>query len=93
MNIIPTSYNYMVKGNLVSIVDCGSGKSVTDNIENVVEQICTREKIDPNVTDFIYRDTSGMWDAWDHKKQNFILLFCKNEDDAIKKLNQINIKP
>lgn len=57
------------------IVDQNLGNmSVTNDIENVVEDIAGKENIYLNDHLIIYKDSMGMWDGWDAKAQNFFFL-------------------
>lgn len=67
-----------------SIVDEDRGRmSVTNDIENVVGEICTRQNIEAKDYKWIYRDSEGMWDGWDPVREDFISLGADNEKDAI----------
>lgn len=56
------------------IVDKNSGgMSVTNDIENVVDDISAHVGIDPLEYRIIYKDSEGRWDGWDHKTQTFYL--------------------
>lgn len=68
-------YTYNIKGNKLSIQDLNLGNmSVTNSIEDVVEEICKKNNLDPNILEIIYRDSDGHWDGWDHLTQTFIYL-------------------
>lgn len=45
--------------------------SVTNDIENVVEDIADHEGIDPLEYTIVYRDSEGNWDGWNHLTQSF----------------------
>lgn len=49
------------------------GMSVTNDIENVLEEICSHHA-GLKLTDcaVCYRDTDGRWDGWDTKTNDFI---------------------
>lgn len=66
-----------------SIVDEDKGRmSVTNDIENVVGEICTRQNIEAKDYKWIYRDSSGNWDGWDPEKEDFISLNAQDENEA-----------
>lgn len=73
--------------NIISIIDTGGPMqmSVTNNIENVIEEIEYKEQIDAKQYMIVYRDSDGTWDGWDEKKHDFISLNCKDVDDAVRK--------
>lgn len=86
-----SNYTYEIsvyKGiNVISIQDQGGEfMSVTNNIENVVDDIAKLELIDPVKYKVIYRDSLGIWDGWDTKEQIFYWLGCRTEEDAKEKL-------
>ena len=60
-SLIGATYDTTVIGNVIAIRDSGSGKSVTNDAENVVSDLA---KAGFNVADYriIYRDTRGIWD-------------------------------
>lgn len=64
--------------NLMLIVDKNNGSlSVTNDMENVVADICIWESIDPRHYFIAYKDTEGDWDGWDAAKGEFF--FFRNE--------------
>ncbi len=48
--------------------------SVTNDIENVVDDIAYKEKIVPEEHTVLYRDSEGHWDGWDHAQGSFFYL-------------------
>lgn len=83
-----SNYNYHIKGigghNVIAIEDLNQGgMSVTNNIENVVDEICHKENIFPRGYIIIYKDSEGFWDGWDYNKQDFIVLHVKDMETAI----------
>lgn len=76
------------KGNkVVYIIDQAGDNpvvSVTNDIENVIKDICTFEEIiDPTAYIFLYRDGEGNWDAYDTYGKVFVILGETNSLDAI----------
>lgn len=47
------------------------GRSVTNDIENVVDDIAEKEGIDPRQYFIAYKDTDGNWDGWDYMTTGF----------------------
>lgn len=65
--------------------------SVTNDIENVVDEICHKEKIVPNRYLIIYRDSNGIWDGFDYNRERFVSLGVKDADLAIDMYIRIQI--
>lgn len=61
------------------------GMSVTNNIENVVDEIAAAEKIDPQQHMIVYKDSDGVWDGWDYSNGSFISLQEDDYKDAVDK--------
>lgn len=70
------TYNLrIVKGHpFIMIVDTDQGKSVTNDIENVVSTICKKEKINPVEHTIIYQDSQGNWDGYIFSTKTFFPL-------------------
>ena len=82
-------YNYEIQDfagrTCIIITDLNlGGKSVTNDIENVVAEIVTKECIDPSKCMIVYGET-GNWDGWDHSRQQFELLDGTNAYHAIRR--------
>lgn len=72
---------------VVIIIDLNlGGLSVTNDIENVVEYICKKDKLKKEDCAFIYRDSLGTWDGWNPKTGWFIALSTRKEKEAINKI-------
>ena len=72
--------------NIVSIIDLDLGnKSVTNDIENVVEKISLSENINLDSYMIVYRDSEGKWDGWDSVTKDFIALSADTYDEAVRK--------
>lgn len=68
----------------ISIVDrCLGRMSVTNNIENVLDEIYENEQIEPGSLPVVYQDSDGNWDGYDYQKRSFIILHCDTESQAI----------
>lgn len=50
------------------------GKSVTNDIEQVIADIAALERINPANYTIIYKAADGIWDGWDAKSRDFIFL-------------------
>lgn len=82
------NYNYAIKRiintDYVLIEDRNiGGMSVTNDIENVISDICTCRGLDPNTTVFLYRDSDGVWDGFDWLSKRFIHLGAMNHQQAV----------
>lgn len=55
------AFTYELRGNVVCIVDQDEGRSVTNDVENVLADIA-RDGVDLREYRVIYRDTLGIWD-------------------------------
>ncbi len=62
-----------------------NGKSLTNSIEDVVENIDNAEDVDVNECLIIYRDSDDVWDGWDNVNNTFIYLGCSTAEQAMKK--------
>lgn len=69
----------------IVIEDLNDGRmSVTNDIENVVAEICQLEKIEePKTCIIVYKDTEGNWDGWDSANNHFVALGKTNSMHAI----------
>lgn len=75
MDYNKSDYRYEILGNVIAIVDLNLGrKSVTNNIENVLDEISTKEHlIVPNYI-IIYKDSEGRWDGYNFFTKSFYSL-------------------
>lgn len=84
-----SNYTYTVTDkqgrNVIIIQDWGgsTAMSVTNNIENVVAEICAKEKIVSTDYMIVYEDSNGEWDGWDSKNDQFVLLSASSASEAI----------
>jgi hypothetical protein len=74
-----TTEKHGIKFLLIEDTDCG-GRSVTNDIENVVEDI----KAETDITDhvIIYMDSDGNWDGWSPTK-GFYPVGGQNDEEAM----------
>lgn len=64
----------------ICIIDQNRGNmSVTNDIENVVDEILGREKIIASDHLIVYRDSDGSWDGWDHSTRAFVHLNSRDQ--------------
>lgn len=78
MKKVRAIYKYQITDahghNVIVIEQAGPGTSLTNDIENVVDEIIEKENIDISNYLVVYQDTEGVWDGWDHQRQVFIPL-------------------
>lgn len=71
-------YSYRIRDaygkDVIVIMPAGNGRTLTNDIENVVAEIIEKEQIDIRDYLVLYEDTEGRWDGWDHINQTFIPL-------------------
>lgn len=87
---VRSHYNWTIeelKGKkfIVILDENRGGIPVTDDIDNVVEQICIDDKIRAQDHLIIYKDIDGIWDGWDYATQSFVHLHCVKKSEAIEK--------
>lgn len=68
----------------ISIIDNDGIKSVTNDIENVVADICKAEGIEAEDHIVVYRDSEGNWDGWRTVSETFIVFSASSEEEALK---------
>lgn len=64
-------YKYFFDGNVLFIEDMNKGKSVTNNIENILKQITLEERTSMDNFRIMYRDTDGIIDGIETKDGKF----------------------
>ncbi len=74
-----------VRGNTcIVITDANQGQmSVTNDIENVVAEICRAEGIVADRSIIVYKDSEGTWDGWDSANNHFVSLGKDNHMHAL----------
>lgn len=91
-----SSYHYTITlDDVLVILDNDLGMSVTNNMENVLNEIQRMERITfPDNQIIIYKDTSGQWDGVEiSEKRNgniegitFLMLACNSMEEALEKI-------
>jgi hypothetical protein len=82
-------YSYSIKTyhgvDVLVLIDkySGNSMSLTNGIEDVYSEINSLDILPKKV---IYRDTDGVWDGWDPKTNEFIILNASSETEALEKL-------
>lgn len=85
--MIKANYTHDIKDKNLIIEDLNmGGMSVTNCIEDVVDEICKAHDLNPLNLTIVYKDSEGVWDSWDHSTQSFVFLNCKTAEEAINKL-------
>jgi len=89
-NASKSHYHYVAKitdtAKLILIKDLDmGGMSVTNNIENIIEQICFENNLDPKEITCAYQDSMGMICGFNYSTgefypiiQNDLRMVCKN---------------
>jgi hypothetical protein len=74
-------YSRTVHGNVIAIIDHDQGRSVTNDADNVIDDL-TRQGFDLARYHVIYRDTRGIWDQLlVDRTGRFAGFSCINERD------------
>ncbi len=81
-------YSYLIQQfkdtGFIVIEDLNRGRmSVTNNIEEVVDEICTKENINPVEHLIIYKDSDGRWDGFEFATGQFVMLGADSRLKAI----------
>lgn len=90
-----SQYRYHVHEGVVSIIDeyeGGAGnKTVTNNIEQVVQDISWENEIDPYNYVWVYMDTDGVWTGYEPEFDNFYRIGAVGIDelDTVLSSNQV----
>ena len=72
--------------NVIAIVDMNLGNmSVTNGIEQVVEDIAREKQIEPHHYMIVYCDSEAVWDGWDPVTSEFIPLNTQTWEQAVDK--------
>lgn len=71
----------------IVIQDLDNGnKSVTNDMDNVLEEIATREKIDPADHLIVYRDSQKLWDGYVYRSHEFVGLRADSYQEAMDRM-------
>jgi len=77
----------------IFIEDLNLGRcSVTNDIENVVEEIAEQYKIDPRKFYILYRDSQGVVDGWSALSGNFIACSAPTFEEGLKSIKSRSSK-
>lgn len=83
-----SNYTYQIKTHdgrsciVIQDKDAG-GKTVTNNMEDVIDEICHKENINPADYIIIYQDSMGLYDGWNYTKADFVILQVTNWETAV----------
>lgn len=75
-----------IKRDGITVICIVENVGVTNDIENVVNFICYKEKLDKHECGIIYRDSMNTWDGWNTKTGWFIALSTSDKKVAINKI-------
>jgi hypothetical protein len=87
-----SKYNYSIETHNIQgvnkqflfIEDNDTGAcSVTNDIENVIQEITQQEHIHPSQLVIAYKDTDGVWDGFDWDTQQFVYITAQSKQDVI----------
>lgn len=79
--------------NVIVIEDLNLGNmSVTNDIENVINDIEVMENIDAHNYMIVYQDSAEVWDGYDYSNGDFIPLNSDNWRAAVHKFINVQIK-
>ncbi len=83
------NYDWRIDDDIIAIVDKGGGKTVTNDIDNILKDISTEI---PNLDKFqiIYQDSFGIWDGVIVKGARCIQFFSINETEYQKAKEKLN---
>jgi hypothetical protein len=88
-NKLRAVYSRAVHGNVIAIIDHDAGRSVTNDAENVIDDL-TRQGFDLSKYRVIYRDTRGIWDQiLVDRTGRFAGYSCINERDLSAALTKV----
>lgn len=88
-----TITNFRGKG-IIVVQDLNRGnKSVTNNIENVVDEISIKEKIaDPEKFIIVFKDSTAVWDIYDYESGLFTIVSEDSWKEAVSKYMELRQK-
>ena len=79
-----SDYSYHTFQNVIVIEDHNlGGMSVTNDIENVVNEISSKENIYKEDYVWVYKDSTDTYDGWDARLERFFHIGAKDEQSAI----------
>lgn len=86
-----SQYSYKVHEGVVSIVDEEGRVSVTNNIEEVIQDICWENEIDPLNYVWVCMDSYGVWAGYEPEFDNFYRIGAVGIDelDTVLSSNQV----
>lgn len=88
-SLFRAEFNYDIKDGVLWIVDLNGPKSLTNDIEYVIEDIEKVENIDASKLKIMYKDSEGIWDGisyYGNKSFNYFPIRETDFDLALQKL-------
>lgn len=77
------AHAYEIFDDVVAIIDCKKGKTITNSIEYWIKLICQQNGFNPQDKKWIYRDSIDMWDGFDPIKKEFIAISTTSFAEAL----------
>lgn len=81
------SYDYKIGTHngkpYIAITDLDGIVSVTNDIENVVADICKKEGAEAEDHMVVYRDSNGDWDGWSPVSESFKIFSAESAQEAL----------
>jgi len=85
-----SDYTYTVRGNVIAIIDLNRGsRSVTTDIENILDDI--RRALDRDLSGYavIYRDSMGNWDGVRIDDKGLVEFYALRETEQEKAVTRL----
>lgn len=77
------AHAYQIFDDVVAIIDCKKGMSLTNSIEYWIKIISAQNGFRPQDKKWIYRDSIDIWDGYDPVRNNFITLSTNSFPEAL----------
>ncbi len=87
-----SSYRYERHEGVVSIIDEDGRKSVTNNIDQVIDEISREEEIDWLDYVWVYMGTDGVWTGYEPEIETFYHIGAMGEDELDTVLSSHQVK-
>lgn len=81
------SYSYVIdriSGRKVILINDRNGRmTVTNDIENIVDEIVIKENLDIKEYLVVYKDSTGVWDGYDPFTDSFVVVRGNSAIEAV----------
>ena len=93
MNKLRSRYNYWYEGDVIVMTDQNGDRSLTNDMENVIEYLIRAGAINSTDQLIIYKDSLGTWDGVELTNLNPISIsfYSINERDLKKALAKVKL--